>query len=238
MKRAPAFWRPLGKGCARHLLVPVFAIAAATVAQPQTKLESVLAKMDQTSSTFRTAQADFTWMTFNDVINDFDDKQNGTIYFERDRNETRMAADISTPQKKEVLFSDGKIQIYQPSLRTVDIYDVGTHREEFESFLVLGFGSSGTELRKAFDVSYGADEKIDNIETARLDLTPKSDAVKKQFSQIVLWIDLQNGISVQQKLVKGDGYRIAKYSNIKLGEKIPGKVFKLNVPAKTTKTNH
>jgi outer membrane lipoprotein-sorting protein len=234
MKQAPA----LCPGCTRPFFALVFALAAASVASSQTNLDSVLAKMDQTSATFRTAQADFTWMTFNNVINDFDDKQNGTIYFERDRNETKMAADISTPQKKEVLFSGGKIEIYQPSLRTLDTYDVGTHREEFESFLVLGFGSSGADLRKSFEVNYGGEDKIDNVQTARLELTPKSDAVKKQFSQIELWIDLQNGISVQQKLVKGDGYRLAKYSDIRLGQKIPGKVFKLNVPPKTTVTNH
>lgn len=234
MKKAPAFWTR----CAPYLLASIFASGAATAAYSQTSLEAVLAQMDRTAANFRTAQADFTWKTFNDVINDFDDKQDGTIYFERERNDTRMAADISTPQKKEVLFSEGKIEIYQPSLRTLDIYDVGTHREEFESFLVLGFGSSGADLRKSFDVNYGGEEKIDNIDTARLELTPKSESVKKQFSQIVLWIDLQNGISVQQKLIKGDGYRLAKYSNIKLGQKIPGKVFKLNVPPKTTRINH
>jgi outer membrane lipoprotein-sorting protein len=195
--------------------------------------------MDQTAANFRTAQANFTWTTFNAVINDFDDKQTGTIYFRRSGSEIKMAADITTPTRKQVLFADGKIQMYQPKLETLDVYNAGTHREEFETFLVLGFGSSGDDMQKSFEVKYGGDEKIDGVDTARLELIPKADNIKLHFPQIILWIDLQKGVSVQQKLVETNGdYRLAKYSDIRLGQKIPDKVFNLKTSGKTTVTNH
>jgi len=202
-------------------------------------LQSVLSKMDQTAANFRTAQASFTWSTFNAVINDFDDKQTGTIYFRRSGNQIKMAADISAPASKQVLFADGKIQMYQPKPDTLDVYNAGAHREEFETFLVLGFGSSGEEMQKSFDVKYGGDEQIDGADTAKLALTPKAENIRNRFPQIILWIDPQKGVSVQQKLVETNGdYRLAKYSDIRLGEKISDKVFKLKTTPRTVITNH
>jgi hypothetical protein len=52
---------------------------------------------------------------------------------------------------------------------------------------------------------------------------------------IFLWIDLQKGISVQQKFISPqDDYRLAKYSDILVnGKKIPDDVFKLKTTSKT-----
>lgn len=221
------------------LSAPVFALSAPVFATSQTDLDTVLAKMDQAASKFRTAQADFSWTMFNSVVNEMDDKETGKIYFERSGNQTKMAADILTPEKKEVVFSGGKIEIYQPKLDTVDVYDPGAHREEFETFLVLGFGSSGEEMRKSFEVKYVQEETIDAVSTAKLELTPKAENIKQHFPQIVLWIDLQRGVSVQQKLVEAnESYRLAKYSNIQLDQKIPERVFKIKMSNKTKTVNH
>jgi outer membrane lipoprotein-sorting protein len=58
--------------------------------------------------------------------------------------------------------------------------------------------------------------------------------VRNNFKQIVLWIDLDRGVSVQQQLfdLQGD-YRLAKYFSIKLNEKIGDDVFKLKTTSKT-----
>ena len=52
---------------------------------------------------------------------------------------------------------------------------------------------------------------------------------------IVLWIDPARGISVQQQFFFGPSgdYRLAKYSGIKVNEKIPDAVFKLKTTSKT-----
>ena len=104
---------------------------------------------------------------------------------------------------------------------------------------MVGFGSSGSDMRKTFDVTYGGEEKVDGTDTARLDLVPKSDKVKQHFPQIILWINPQTGISVQQKLMETNGdYRLAKYSGIQLGQKIPAKMFQLKTTGKTKFVTH
>ena len=226
----------------RRTVAASFALAACFAASrfgAAQDLTAVLAKMDQTAAKFHTAQADFNWTTFNSVVNEVDGTQTGSIFFERNGSEVRMAATINPPDSEQVVFSEGKIQIYKPKMATVDVYDAGTHREEFETFLVLGFLSSGADMNKSFDVKYGGQEKVDSIEAAKLELTPKAENVKNHFPEIILWINPENGISVQQKLIEINGdYRLAKYSNIQLGRKIQANVFKLKTRGNTTVTSH
>ena len=204
-------------------LAPGFLLLIASYVSAQSgDLQKVLDRMDESAAKFRTAQASFTWTQYNKVIDDITDTQKGKIFFRRSGKETQMAADILQPDAKLVIFSEGKIQIYQPRMDQVDVYNAGSHREEFESFLVLGFGGGGKDIVKSFDVKYEGDEKIDGVETAKLDLTPKSDKIKQNFAHILLWIDPQSGLSVQQKLFEASGdTRLAKYSDLQVNHKIP-----------------
>ena len=221
----------------RLLFAAVFVLPALAASDPA--LEKIIAKMDETAARFRTAEANFTWTTYNSVVNEESGRQTGKIYFQRNGNETEMAAEIDPPDAQQVIFSQGKIQLYKSRTATVDVYDASAHRDEFETFLVLGFGSSGNDMQKTFDVTYGDSEKIDGTDTVRLDLVPKSDKIKEHFPKIILWINPQTGISVQQKLMETDGdYRLAKYSAIQLGQKIPAKMFQLKTSGKTKVVTH
>jgi outer membrane lipoprotein-sorting protein len=150
-----------------------------------------------------------------------------------------MSAEITQPETKVLIFSDGKIQIFQPRIEQVDVYDAGSHREEFESFLVLGFGGGGHDMLKSFDVKYQGEEKLEGVNTSKLDLTPKSEKVRQQFAHILLWIEPGRGVSIQQQLFQASGdYRMAKYSEIELNQKAPDSAFKLKTSGKTKTVNH
>ena len=196
-------------------------------------LENVLKKMDITAANFRTTEANFVWDQYQKVVNETD-TQKGKVYFRRASRETQMVADITEPEKKYVLFSDSKVQVYQPRIDQVTVYPAGKHRAEFESFLVLGFGGGGHDMLKSFDVKYLGTEKVGNIDAVKLDLVPKSQSIRNTFQHIVLWIDPARGVSVQQQLVEPSGdYRLAKYSDIELNQKIPDTVFKLKTTSRT-----
>ena len=212
---------------------------SASSAQTGGDLQKVLDRMDDAAAKFHSAQANFSWAQYNKVIDDITDTQKGKIYFRRAGKETQMAADILQPDAKLVIFSEGKIQIYQPRIDQVDVYDAGTHREEFESFLVLGFGGSGQDMLKSFEVTYQGEEKIDGVDAAKLDLTPKSGKIKQNFAHILLWINPQTGLSVQQKLFEASGdTRLAKYFDIQINQKIPDAEFKLKTSPRTKILTH
>jgi outer membrane lipoprotein-sorting protein len=216
------------------VLLPILAGISFLRAQQAQDLEAVLKEMDAAAASFRSTQADFEWDRYEKVINEVDDIQYGTIYFRRTGKEIEMKGDIKKPEPKYVLFANGKIQVYQPKPDQVTVYDAGKNRADIESYFVLGFGGSGQDLVKSFDVTYQGPETINNIATARLQLVPKSAKVKNTFKEILLWIDLQRGISVQQQFFEPEGdYRLAKYSNIHINEKIADEVFHLKTTAKT-----
>ena len=90
------------------------------------------------------------------------------------------------------------------------------------------------EFRRVMDVKYLGTEKVGGIDAAKLDLVPKSQSIRNTFQHIVLWIDPARGVSVQQQLAEPSGdYRLAKYSDIELNQKIPDTVFKLKTTSKT-----
>jgi outer membrane lipoprotein-sorting protein len=206
-------------------------------------LDSVLKKMDDAAAAFRSTQAEFEWDKYERVIDEVDDVQKGTIYYRRNGKEIEMMADVKMvgsdeksvkPDRKFVLFSEGKIRMYQPKPDQVTVYDLGKNRSDFESYVVLGFGGSGQDLLKSFDVTYVGPETVNGIATAKLQLVPKSEKVRNNYNKIFLWIDLEKGISAQQQFVTPQGdYRLTKYSSIRVNEKISDDVFKLKTTGKT-----
>ena len=210
-------------------------LAASSAGQtPDSHLQSVLTQMDRTAANFHTTQATFVWTQYTKIV-DETDIQKGTVYFRRSGNQVEMAADISEPAPpKYVLFTGSKVQVYQTKIDQVTEYNTGKDRAAFESFLVLGFGGSGQDMLKSFDVTYLGTEGLDGVDTAKLDLVPKSTKVRNTFNHIWLWIDPARGVSLRQQLFAPNGdYRLAEYSDIRLNEKIPDSVFKLKTTGKT-----
>ena len=210
----------------------------------QGDLQSVLHKMDEVAATFRSAQANFEWDTYEKVIDEVDEVQTGTIYYRRTGKDIDMMAEVKKvgsnlatvkPEPKYVLYSQGKVRLYQPKPDQVTEFDVRKDHSGYESYVVLGFGGSGQDLQKVFDVTYEGPETINGVATAKLQLVPKSEAIQGTYKQIFLWIDLQKGVSVQQKFISPqEDYRLAKYSDIQVnGKKIPDEVFKLKTTSKT-----
>ena len=207
-------------------------------------LDAVLKKMDAAAVSFHTLQAEFEWDSYEKVIDEVDEIQTGTIYYRRNGKDIEMMAVVKMagsdpkklkPEMKYVLFSNGKISMYQPKPDQVTVYDLGKNRGDWETYVVLGFGGSGKDLVKAFDVNYVGPKMIDDVATAELELIPKSDKVRNNYNKIVLWIDLDKGISVKQQFFSPQGdYRLTKYRNIQLNEKkLPDDVFKLKTTSKT-----
>jgi len=215
------------------VLIAALSLSSSAQGPDSGALDNVLNKMDSASASFHTAQADFVWDQYQKVV-DETDTQKGTVYYRRSGKEIEMMADIKEPDRKIVLYKDGKLQVYQPKIEQVMVYPAGGNRNELESYLVLGFGGSGQDLKTAFDVSYEGEETVDSVATAKLQLIPKSEKIRNNFSKIFLWIDLARGISVQQKFMQTQGdYRLAKYSAIRVNAKIGNDVFQLKTTSKT-----
>src|ERR1700720_664933 len=190
------------------LLIITVALVSITLgfsSAPQAKpadsgsLDAVLKTMDTAAAKFQNVQADFEWDSYEKVIDEVDEIQTGTIYYRRNGKDIEMMTAVKMagsdpaklkPEVKYVLFSNGKISMYQPKPDQVTVYDLGKNRVDFESYVVLGFGGSGQDLVKAFEVTYGGPQSVNGVATGKLQLLPKSDKVRNTYNKIFLWIDL------------------------------------------------
>ena len=209
------------------------AIASAQIVGESPALEHVLAEMDAAAKNFKSTEASVVWDQYQKVINETE-TQKGEIYFRREGGEVQMAADFVEPDKKYVIYSGGKLQVYQPKIDQVNEYSPGKNRADVESFLVLGFGGGGRDLFKSYDLRYLGSETANGVKAEKLELIPKSARWRNNIARILLWIDPAKGISVQQQFFEPDGnYRVAKYSDIQINQPLPGNAFKLKTTKKT-----
>ncbi len=229
--------------CARLLLFTLacllpYAAARAgqsehTAAKEGGDLENVLNRMDATAAQFRSAEANIAREQYQKVINETDTEE-GKVYFRRSGKDIQMVADIEKPAPRQILYSNAKVELFEPKMNRVTVYPAGKNRTDVESFVVLGFGGGGHQLLKTFDVKYAGREDLNGVQTDKLDLVPKSAHLRGMLESLTMWIDPNLGVAVQQKFFQPEGdYWVTKYSDIHLNQKVPESVFKLKTDSKT-----
>jgi outer membrane lipoprotein-sorting protein len=226
----------LARSAASHSLKPKQAVPSTTTAQSSAgaeDLKSFLAEMDKAAATFKSAQADFDWDQYQRVVDEHD-VQKGEIYFRKNKSSIDAAVKIVSPEPKQVLFKDGKLSLYQPKIDQVTEYKAGQNRADVESFMSLGFGASGTDLAKNFEIKLQGWDTVDGVRTAKLDLIPKQEKVKSSLSHVLLWMDSKRNVSIKQQFFEPSGdYRLTHYTNIKVNDRVPDDVFRLKTTSST-----
>jgi outer membrane lipoprotein-sorting protein len=202
-------------------------------------LEQVLEQLDAAAAKFSSAQTDFAWDQYTAVVQE-SDVQTGTIYFERKESVTRMTAELKLdngkPAPRTVLYNGGQVKLYEPTIKQLTIMKAGANRGQWESFLTLGFGGSGTDLVTNWKVSLQGTEKIDGVSVAKLDLVPKEQKVLDMFTHVTIWVDPTRSLSYKQVFYQPSGdKRTATYTNIRYNVPLPASVFQIKLlPGSTT----
>jgi photosystem II stability/assembly factor-like uncharacterized protein len=132
---------------------------------PASELEAVLAAMDQSSTHFTTAQADFEWDNYQKVV-DETEKQSGKVYFCRSGNGcagVEAMFEIASPAAKKVLFKSGEIQLYNARMDQITEYKPGKNKADVDAYLSLGFGAPGHDLLCSYDVQMAGWETLDGV---------------------------------------------------------------------------
>lgn len=196
-------------------------------------LEDLLQQLDTEAKSFRALSANVERTKVTVVVNDRS-TETGLILV---RGDDKMLLELNPPDGRIILRDGGKLSVYNPKAKQVDEYDLGKHRALVDQFLLLGFGSSGNDLKKGYLVTLQGEQTIDKKRVFLLDLTPKADKVREQFSKIQLWIDQATWLPVRQKFLEtGSGdYLEINYTNLLRNPKIPDSRFKNVWPKKVTK---
>jgi len=230
----------------RHITVALLAIALSPIAaSAQAKpgdLDAVLRQMDAASAKFKSAEADFRWDFFELVVKETT-TQNGSIFFLKNAGKLEMGAKIQPPQAKFVEYRNGIVRMLDPVSNHLTVLNGTRNQAQYESFLTLGFGGSGTDLAHAWTITDGGSETLSDgakqVETRKLDLVSKDPNVRNTFSHITIWVDPTRAISLRQQFFTPAGdYRTATYTNIRYNQPVDTKPFAIKTNSKTTVENH
>jgi outer membrane lipoprotein-sorting protein len=202
-------------------------------------LQKVISQLNTAAAKFVSAQAEFAWDQFTAVVQE-SDVQSGTIYFERKKGATQMAAYLKKDNGKEalktVVYDGGEVNLYEPGIKQLTTMRAGANRGQWESFLTLGFGGSGTDLQANWKVSLLGTENISGVPVAKLDLVPIQQKVLELFSHVTIWVDPARGVSYKQVFYQPSGdMRTATYTNIRYNLPLAGDVFKITPAPGTTR---
>jgi outer membrane lipoprotein-sorting protein len=209
------------------------AMPASHAAAPADDLQTVLVQMNQAAPRFNNVQAEFNWETYTAAIKETE-HQNGKSYFRRSGHGLEVMLNFADPDAKEPLdkqlwYKDGKVSIYEPKINRISEREVSKNKSDIDAAMNLGFGGSGDELMKFYDVKWIGWETINGVRTAKMELMGKTANLQKMFSKAVIWIDPVRDIAIQQQFFQtSEDYRLIRYHNPKFNEKISDSVFKLH----------
>lgn len=211
-------------------ILPI-ALAAAPFAWAQ-NLPAVLAAMDAAGPSFRAMTARMDRVTHVAVIND-DSAEEATVRVARTKSkDLRVALDFTKPDNKQVALGDRKAEIFYPKTNTVQEWDLGKYKGVVDQFVLLGFGTTGKDLAKAYTLKYLKDDTVAGQRCARLELLPKSQQVKQHYNRIELCVAMPGGYPVQQKLFESSGnYTSISYTDVKLNPDLKPEAVMLKLPA-------
>lgn len=195
-------------------------------------VDGVLGQLDREARGFKGLSADVERTKVTVVV---DDKSTdvGKILMHDDK----MLLEMNPPNARTVLKTGDSLFVYTPGLKRVEEYNLGKNRDLVEQFLLLGFGTKGSQLKDRYQITVAGEPDLAGKKTVELELIPKSQGVKNQFSKIDIWYDPASWLAVQQQFFEtGSGdYSIVRYSNVMKNPQIPESEFKPHWPKGTEK---
>ena len=214
-------------------MAALFDARAALAADSSWTVDSVLRQLDHESKDFRSLTADLERTKVTVVVND-KSTESGQIEV---RHDDKMRIDLTEPDPRTILRDGDHLYIYKPKIGRVEEYDLGKHRALVDEFLLLGFGTSGQDLKKSYLITLTGEEMLEGAKVVHLSLTPKSEEARNEITKIELWIDEGNWLPAQQQFFEnGTGdYFIVRYTHMVRNATIPDSHFKPHWPSGVTK---
>lgn len=195
-------------------------------------LDTVLNMMDKSAADFHSLSADIEHIKYTDVVKDTS-TETGQIFVRRDQ---KMRIEFTRPDPRTILRTGDSLFVFTPKINRVEEFNLGKNRALVDQYVLLGFGTKSQNMEKSYNLKLNGEEELDHRKTFVLELTPKSDEVRKQITKIQMWIDSSSWLPVQQKFYEsGTGdYFLFRYTNMMKNLKISEVKFKPDFPKNAT----
>ncbi len=216
--------------CVIAVTVFTLELAAAPVSH------ELLQRFDGGAGRFQAMSARVTYVTHTEVLNE-DSTESGDVMMKKlAAGEVQGLINFTAPNRRSVTFEKRKVQVYYPKINTLQIYDLEQHGEQLDKFLMIGFGTSGSELAKDYSMIVAGVEQVKGLQGAQaihLEFTPKSGEAREYVKKLELWIpEHGDPYPLMEKITEPSGdSRTITYSDLKINPPLQPDALKLKLPA-------
>ena len=195
-------------------------------------LQQVLARMDKAAGEFKSMTARVTYVTHTDVLNDNSTESGAVTMRKVQPGEVQGKVDFTAPDMKTVTIEKRRVQEYFPKIKTLQVFDLDKHGEQLDKFFMIGFGTSGIELAKDYDVSVLGTADVNSQAAVHLQLIPKSPEARRYVQKLELWIpDQGDPYPLREKILEPSAdYRLVTYTDLKINPVLPPDALQLKLP--------
>jgi outer membrane lipoprotein-sorting protein len=204
----------------------------ATLAAANDTLQQVLTRMDKAASEFKSMTAQVTYVTHTDVLND-NTTEIGTVTMKKVQpGEVQGLVDFTSPDQKIVTIEKRRVREYLPKIKTLEVFDLDKHGEQLDKFFMIGFGTSGTELAKDYDVTVVGTQDMKGQAAIHLQLVPKVAEARQYVQKLELWIpDQGDPYPLQEKILEPSrDYRLVTYEGLTINPNLRTDALQLKLP--------
>lgn len=203
-----------------------------TLAAANDTLQQVLARMDKAANEFKSMTAQVTYVTHTDVLNE-NTTEIGTVTMKKvPPDEVQGLVDFTSPDQKTVTIEKRRVREYLPKIKTLQVFDLDKHGEQLDKFFMIGFGTSGTELAKDYDVTVVGTQDMKGQAAIHLQLIPKVAEARQYVQKLELWIPEQGDpYPLQEKILEpSSDYRLVTYAGLTINPNLKPDALQLKLP--------
>ncbi len=207
-----------------------FCIGALLAAQARADtLDAILARMDRNAKDFKSLSAKIKQVEYTAVLHE-SSTSTGDVRLKRTKNGVVGIEEFGEPDPRIIHLNGRTAERYFPKANTVEIWDAGKFATSLSRFVLLGFGTSSTELKKDYLVKVIGPETLGSTPTTRIELTPHSQDLLKMLTKIELWIPDGQTNPIQEKIYQpSNNYLLISYSDLKVNPPLPDSAFDLKL---------
>jgi len=203
-------------------------VAQATLAAAD--LPTVMAKMNAAAPQFQGMTAKIRWVKYTRLVDDTN-VESGDLWVKKDaKGAVQLRIAFTEPVRKQIRIEKTTVELFNEAINQIEEYDLKAKGNQLYEGLMLGYGVSGDDLKKRYDIKIAAEESIDGQPTVKLAMTPKDADDRAAGKSVEMWISTKSWQPLQQKALEHSGdYRLVSYDTVKINPGVKASDLALDV---------
>jgi outer membrane lipoprotein-sorting protein len=178
--------------------------------------DDILKRWDIAAKDFHAFSADLKQTSYTKVVNK-SEHQTAVVRLKRTDKGVFGIVRYTSENQHTIHFAGDAVEDYHPVANQLDSINVKKYSSAIRDGLMLGFGTSGKDVKNGYVVKDAVSEMIGSRRTTRIELIPKDKNAKDYAEKVELWIPEGENNPIQAKSTEpGGNYELFEYSNVKL----------------------